>query len=583
VHSPGCLAHALASTPEICQGVCKVLSSTSGELKASCLGLLRDMHKSSDVGDKPVAALGCELSSSVGACLGDSEVRVRNEAFTSVAVLAPGMDAAALAQVLAAITALLTEAAGGSGGSATTVTAAIRAADRVLCTSGASPAAAECLKQMVASLGSGSQTLVLAAMRTLASVAASPLVHTGEVAGPAMVQLRTLLGAAGTTQTVRRAAIETLAALAGAAASSGGAALSSAGEDAAVLGAIAPLIGGHDLSSSASALRTAALLLSANAKLAEQVHALLWDGAYSVLRSSGLNDSARQCMADFCVALVAANYSKFGFDQIHEACMADVRGKAISATTSESEVSRHALKSFAFCIGATAAVAPPKVRKKAVATLVAVLLERHNVNKNDGTWTCEAEAVSTVVFALRSLGEIGAKVDLSEMPKLQPALLTTLQKQTNGEICAAVIDAFSGVCLGNAAAFMPCVAETIEQSSDIKSKSRMLQVLRELTLTAPSCVNRARFLPILFGHTSSPSQEVRLAVSQCLGNLATEAGAIAEFEAKLSSEDDATKQTAISAAQSALRADVEFDLAPFLQLVGDADLGVREEVRRRRH
>ena len=50
----------------------------------------------------------------------------------------------------------------------------------------------------------------------------------------------------------------------------------------------------------------------------------------------------------------------------------------------------------------------------------------------------------------------------------------------------------------------------------------------------------------------------------------------------LGSEDDAIKQTAISAAQSALRADVEFDLAPFLQLVGDADLGVREEVRRRR-
>ena len=61
------------------------------------------------------------------------------------------------------------------------------------------------------------------------------------------------------------------------------------------------------------------------------------------------------------------------------------------------------------------------------------------------------------------------------------------------------------------------------------------------------------------------------------GNLATEAGAIAEFQAKLGCDDDATKQTAISAAQSALRAGVDFDLAPFLRLAGDADLGVREE------
>ena len=105
----------------------------------------------------------------------------------------------------------------------------------------------------------------------------------------------------------------------------------------------------------------------------------------------------------------------------------------------------------------------------------------------------------------------------------------------------------------------------------------MLQAVRELTMQAVGQLDRGLFVPILLQAANSPSPEVRLGVGQCLGNMMSDDGAIADFQARATgSKDGAEKQTIVTAMLHALKAGVEFDLAPFLVLVDDDDLGVKE-------
>ena len=570
----GCLSPAVGV---LSPGLCAALGSSKSELRCSAALLVKLMAADSPgVGDA-FAGVTADLAAALAGCVGGSDVRVQVDALNAVAALA------ALAPTAEAATALLDLAVGVSSTNAECVAAALRTASGIVALygrsghaylGGVSPKTAQVLTQLLEGLKHDVAAVRATAIDALAAVAAdsaSGTVDLSSVAGPASSALSGLLQGSS-EQTDRRRLVRALAAMAKTHAA--------AMDGASLLGVAGPLAGGADLQVSATVLELCGSLLLAEPKLAKEVQAQVWGSAFALLNNPALNATARDSVKDFCVSVVTVGASGFGFGFILSACTAGAKGKKVGARTAGAEIARHALKSLGVCIGAMAA-AVPKESAAAASGFVKSLGAGKKVNAGDQTWTCEDSAVAEVVLALRSLGGMGAAgVDLSGDAALQAAVLECLEKHTSAEIRTAATDCLTSLCLGNVAAFSPFLAKAAQGGDTPAARglqARVLQAVRELTMQAVGQLDRGLFVPILLQAANSPSPEVRLGVGQCLGNMMSDDGAIADFQARATgSKDGAEKQTIVTAMLHALKAGVEFDLAPFLALVDDDDLGVKE-------
>lgn len=567
VERNGCLA---AAAGVLCPGLCLVLGSSKSELRGSAAGLLQTMIPSSpsETQRAAFAAQVGPLATALASCVQGSDARVQVAALNAVAALA-GVSADE-----SQAAALFDIASGGVGAANKECTAAaIRAASCIVALHGGSGTVATKVKPFLEQIQQcldGDDTVRATAIDALSTIASDSggSAVLSDTAGGFGAKLGTLLQATA-DQTQRRRLVSALAALAK---------VHSAGMDAAaLLAVVSSLVGPADIQLSAKVLELCGSLLSTTPAIGSDLKSQVWPATFAILNNPSLNESAKGCVVEFCVAVVKAETPGFGFDFVLEACLSAAVGKTVSSVTSDTEIARHALKSLGACVGAMAAAAPSEASTAAAARFVGGLSNGKQVNA-DQTWSCEDTAVGGVVLALRSLGDLGASVDLSQTTHFQ-TVLECLEKQTSAEIRNAATDCVTRLCQGNVTAFTPLVVSALKGGAGASHglQARVLQAVRELAVQVGGKLDRSVFVPVLLEAAASASSEVRLGVGQCLGNMMTDAGAIADFEERArTSTDGAVTQTIVTAMQSAVRAGVAFDIEPFVALIDSDDLGVKE-------
>ena len=349
-------------------------------------------------------------------------------------------------------------------------------------------------------------------------------------------------------------------------------------EGMALFAVISPMLDEGDLQLSSSGISLCASLLASNSKLMDGVKAHIWGPTFALLRSPKLNKSSLAAIGELVVEIVKTSTADLDFLSIVKICSEDTRGKMVGTTTTDIEISRHTLKSFATCIGAAAAVVDKENHTSAVKSFINSLSDGNAANA-DGTVTCDEKMVGATVLSLRSLGEIGALVDLSSSVPLH-SLFETIDKQSSLEIRKAGIDCVSRLSLGGLKMYVPQIIEAGADVTHPGLQGRILQALSQTLANAASQLGdhvsvSDTLLPVLVANADSPSAEVRQAVGQCLGNLVAEPATVVELQ-KLLTRSSKIKQTVINAARDALKSGVDFDLDPFVSLITDSDDGVKE-------
>ena len=568
IERQGCL---IPSAGVLCPGLCCVLGSTNSELRAAASGLVQAMIPSS-LSEEQRGSLAPQviaLASALASCVKGSDGRVQVSALDSIACLAGACadetQAAALFEI----------ASGGltANDSNECIGAAIRATSRIVSLHGGISAITLKVKPFLERLHQcldGDDTVRMTATDAVSIIASKTngSVLLAEATGPLSAKLVALLPAT-TDQMQRRRIVGALAAIGQ---------LNAAGIDGiSTLSVVAPLVGPADIQLSAKVLQLCGSLLGSTPGIGPDLKRLVWPATFELLKNPSLNESARAHLVGFCGAVARANIPEFGFEFVLDVCVSGVAGKKVSSASSDSEIARYALKSLGACIGTMAAAAPAGTSMSAAERFAAGIAQGKQVNA-DQSWSCDEAAIAGVVLSLRSLGALGAKVDLSQTTHFQ-TVLECLEKQTSAEIRNAATACVTSLCRGNVDAFTPMILGPLQGDGTSKHglQARVLQAIRKLALQAGPKLDRSAFIPVLLAATATANSEVRQGVGQCLGNMVTDTETIADFAIRATgSTDGAVTQTLVTAIQNAVRAGVVFDIGPFVALIDHDDLGVKE-------
>ena len=299
------------------------------------------------------------------------------------------------------------------------------------------------------------------------------------------------------------------------------------------------------------------------------------------------------------VEVVKTNTEGCDFPSVVSSYFSDVAKKKVGSACTGTEIARHTLKSYAACIGATAAVASVGSRDEAVATFIGNLgmqnsgqpaqlydyanpeaSERGGVNSG-GSCSCDLLHVGTVVLSLRSIGEVGALADLSGSVSM-PCLDESMDRQTSLDIRHAAVSCAANVSIGNLSGFVPQLVRACSTVGHDKSgaQANMMAALTELLTsidrTALDEATTGSILDMLLSNAESEKADVRMRVGECLGSFMTDSATIEKLQKMLLETTDTTRRvTIINAARDSLKFGTSFELAPFISLLetydGDAD------------
>lgn len=556
----------------LCPGLCTVLGSTKSELRAAASELIHFLIPPSLSGEQrgALAVHVSSLASALESCVQGSDGRVQVSALDSIAALAGVCTDETQASTLFDLASGLLTA-----DSNTVVDAAICTTSRIVVLHGSMGAIVpkaqsfvERLQDFLDSDDTSMNSVRMAATDAVGIMASESSASSviAESTGPLSNKLVAFLSAQE-DRMQRRRTVSALAALGE---------MNAAGVDAtSILPVVAPLVGPADIQLSAQVLHLCGSLLGSTPAIGPEIKRLLWPATFELLNNPSLNESARNHVVGFCVAVVKANTPDFGFEFAYKACASRVEGKKVSSVNSDTDIARHTLKSLGACIGAMSAAASLSLAERFVAGL-----DQGKQVSADQHWTCEDTAIGSVVFALRGLGALGAEVDLSETAHFE-AVLECLDKHSSAEIRNAATDCLTSMCRGNADAFAPKILAPLRDGSNPGLQARVLQAIRALAEQVGAKLDRSRFIPVIFEAAVSQmgNAELRQGVGQCLGNMMNDEATIAQMTAKVGADSItsvAECQIILTAMQNAVRAGVVFDMGPFVALVDREDLGVKE-------
>uniref|UniRef100_A0A131XVQ6 Putative tata-binding protein-interacting protein n=1 Tax=Ixodes ricinus TaxID=34613 RepID=A0A131XVQ6_IXORI len=291
-----------------------------------------------------------------------------------------------------------------------------------------------------------------------------------------------------------------------------------------------------------------------------------------LVRSPLLQGGALTAMLEFFQALVASNLPGLSFNELLQELSGPVyqAGGAGAAAC----LHRQAYHSMAKAVAALTLQCP----REALPT-VQHLLRDIQANRS---------VDSIQLFALLAIGEIGRHIDLSGIVELQTILLEAFSSQSE-EVKTAASFALGSVSVGNLPEYLPFLLREIGEQP--RRQYLLLHSLKEIISCQSASPESIQALEpfiesiwaLLVQHWECPEEGARNVVAECLGRLSLSRPQelLPRLEACLASPSPLARATVVAAAKWALAERSEGSqvlgarLSPFLEALGDPDLGVR--------
>eukprot|EP01113_Clastostelium_recurvatum_P046299 TRINITY_DN809_c0_g1_i2.p1 TRINITY_DN809_c0_g1~~TRINITY_DN809_c0_g1_i2.p1 ORF type:complete len:1240 (+),score=410.29 TRINITY_DN809_c0_g1_i2:61-3780(+) len=273
-----------------------------------------------------------------------------------------------------------------------------------------------------------------------------------------------------------------------------------------ILTEVAPLITDADLHITHLALRLCVTSLQvAHQETAPLIAEKILPQTTALLRSSLLQGLALESLLALYTELIQRQ-TVVSFEQLLDGLLSLVKRKP-----SDPPVAKQSLGSIAQCIAVISARAQLAQRQTVVSLFV-----RDIQNPIDDTvkW-----------LYLLGLGEIGRRVDLSNVDQLRVAVLSAMDLPSE-ELKQAASFALGNIAVGSMESYLPFVLSEINARP--KQQYLLLHSLREIIVrqsTSPQGVQvlqpyLGQILPILFQHCETEEEGTRNVVAECLGKLA---------------------------------------------------------------
>lgn len=196
---------------------------------------------------------------------------------------------------------------------------------------------------------------------------------------------------------------------------------------------------------------------------------------------------------------------------------------------SKSSVSKQSMINVARCVASVVVVMSPKVQRETLLSFIQNIEPDQNANP------------MTKRLALRCLGEIGRRLDVSSYLTLRPAILSSFQN-ANEEIKSAAAGALGDMTAGNMTTYLPGLLSSLESSTEDHVYLLLSSLKEVITCYSSGGVGLtnddghdddlnshsnhqafrpvvAQVLPILQVHCESPEEGVRKLVAECLGKM----------------------------------------------------------------